>query len=911
MSNKKVKVIKLGRDSPEEKEINLNIPNSAIIVFPDTLLEPDEVFNKLNSYLNSNTFFLFIFTEFPRRKIGEKYPYEAFNLILNHYPSTFIKFPEEIEKIRNLSQSKKASLEWEKIKALWLDLKGAMEGVNTGQTTTTDDQKIYEELNKGFTSEEERIKREHGLLAQSLVPRKEDDIFKFYMSLDFAFLLSHYEGIKSLKKNILVVDDKLEPLKKIFEILQEKVCPSLVFFCTEHLPENNEEIQVEIVGELSANNNNEIEIDIVLLDLFFSQGEKTGFDFLQTLQAEKSPIKAKDINGRTYNLKIGKSSSIFILSKSLDIVNYEKARRMGADRYIPKHRLIALPYFIYDYYHREIGSFVEKIEENRRRKFIGYLRLWRKQKDLLYMNTKTPHIVDHTYQHAENLWKLLNQLNDSCEIKFAVNNLPFIAACSLWLHDIGHKGYEAEVKASYVREMHSLISGKHIIEHPDVYLPEFEDKEILNKTSLVCAYHIKKVPLDEMGKQKLADLDINLLFVRSPDDFRFLKVDSEKHPISLSCYEDGTDLCKATALLRFLDAIDIQENRVGKRETSIERIYNCWFEAKYYLEELSEEKKNIENKLGSLRYLQKKGAILREMENYYADFKEWVKDKEAENGFYKLAVKVIDRNEEGIRAYEKKLDEMERRKREIVARLKEVFSPELWEEWDSIAEHIIYLTKQPHHYLKHTTFSKVEIRKDKDNDEKVNICYFLPHTDESLVKIALEQCILSYEDIMKEYILISEYLKDFPFDSVVFYETSPDVPENMWLRLPFPQISQNSPPFAIYVAWNINYKERKVAQESDKLIKYFHNDDRSEIWLLPDEEYALVITGKNIDDILGEKLKGEMKDLCYNNISEVKKEELWEKVKVCGVEWARWEIKYGGREMKEKIEKSLKKEGEK
>jgi len=589
---------------------------------------------------------------------------------------------------------------------------------------------------------------------------------------------------------------------------------------------------------------------------------------------------------------------------------------MGADRYIPKHRLIALPYFIYDYYHREIGSFVEKIEEDRRRKFIGYLRLWRKQKDLLYMNTKTPHIVDHTYQHAENLWKLLNQLNDSYEIEFAANNLFFITACSLWLHDIGHKGYEAEVKASYVREMHSLISGKHIIEHPDVYLPEFEDKEILNKTSLVCAYHIKKAPLDDMGKQKLAHLGVNLLFVRSPDDFRFLKVDSEKHPISLSCYEDGTDLCKATALLRFLDAIDIQENRVGKRETSIERIYNCWFEAKYYLEELSKEKKNIENKLGSLRYLQKKGAILGEMENYYANFREWVKDKEADNGFYKLAVKVIDRNEEGIRAYEKKLDEMERRKREIVAGLKEVFSPELWEEWDSIAEHILYLTKQPHHYLKHTTFSKVEIRKDKDNDEKVNICYFLPSEkdwkdkdeEKSLIKIALEQCILSYEDIMKEYILISDYLKDFPFDSIVFNETSLDVPENMWLRLPFPQ---NNAPFAIYVAWNRNYKESTGVQGSDKLIKYFHNDDRSEIWLLPDEEYALVITGKNIDDILGEKLKAKMEDLCYNNISEVNKGEWWEKVKVCGVEWARWEIKYGGREMKEKIEKSLKKEGEK
>ena len=63
-------------------------------------------------------------------------------------------------------------------------------------------------------------------------------------------------------------------------------------------------------------------------------------------------------------------------------------------------------------------------------------------KDFLWYGDKCYHMINHSYEHIIDNWKLTNQLFPVIN-KLSISDNDLYSFCmAMWLHDIGHKGNE-------------------------------------------------------------------------------------------------------------------------------------------------------------------------------------------------------------------------------------------------------------------------------------------------------------------------------------------------------------------------------------------------------------------------------------------------------------------------------------
>jgi len=235
----------------------------------------------------------------------------------------------------------------------------------------------------------------------------------------------------------------------------------------------------------------------------------------------------------------------------------------GADRVIPKRRLVRLPYTLLRFLHDEVSPLLPFLdcppEAGLSRRVVAAYRTWTTYPGILWHGEKTFHAADHTLEHHNGLWKLANQLvfNSWAHIqKYRTTKMGASGAyssddlfrflMSIWLHDIGCKGSDRFQMADQVRSRHSWISGELIRRNPQIYrLRRGTEADIVE---LLCAYHQSCAPFETMDECKDA---VKGLFHQS---------------LAEITRDSNWRLMEWGALLRLIDSADHHWRRVGIRQ---------------------------------------------------------------------------------------------------------------------------------------------------------------------------------------------------------------------------------------------------------------------------------------------------------------------------------------------------------
>lgn len=358
---------------------------------------------------------------------------------------------------------------------------------------------------------------------------------------------------------------------------------------------------VKPIDELNKQNNGLSfkDIDLILIDIYLEKGAKlSGLDFLKLFTLLYPEIPA------------------FILSVSEDTEVIGKAIEQKADYFILKKNIFSLPFLFYEYIDG-LGRLISYINNrDLKRNLIGNIRYWRFKKELLWFGDKCYHMVNHSYNHAENDWRIANQIVppilDYLEMQSKDKKLTdeeiYSLCMTVWLHDIGHKGNEHYGEPHEIRDLHGLISAEIFMKQPGSYgifgykrskvspyrwatfghsktAPQLiterlatleaagqmlQDKRkfsnyinkqtILEKISLLSIYHKSNSPLDEDDLKKFRQKG-----KRIPLDFYYdkNKKTSPMHLKSIADLVGDQNIVKLMALFRFIDGLDINQNRVG------------------------------------------------------------------------------------------------------------------------------------------------------------------------------------------------------------------------------------------------------------------------------------------------------------------------------------------------------------
>ena len=414
------------------------------------------------------------------------------------------------------------------------------------------------------------------------------------------------------------------PEKANYRVLKEKLNSIL------HVETDREKRESEILSDIEPLNadpkpdqqesiSSFDNIDLILIDIFLGKDtELSGLEFLRLFTLLYPEIPA------------------FILSVSEDTEIIGKAVEQGADYYILKKNIFSLPY-LYDKYINDLGKLINYINDRSlRRSLVGCLRYWRFKKELLWFGDKCYHMINHSYNHAKNVWEIANQILPSLldsdyleDNQTCLSDEDIYSFCmAVWLHDIGHKGNEHYGEPHEIRDLHGLISAEIFMKMPESYgisdyksggvspyrwvvfgrpktapqlirerlaafeasgqfikklKPRGEDAggeldlckyinklTILEKIALISIYHKSNFPLDEDDLHKLRRKG-----KRIPADCYYDR-NEETSPIHLKSISDvlnSDNILTLTALFRFVDGIDINQNRVGDNtEEGIKKI---------------------------------------------------------------------------------------------------------------------------------------------------------------------------------------------------------------------------------------------------------------------------------------------------------------------------------------------------
>ena len=357
---------------------------------------------------------------------------------------------------------------------------------------------------------------------------------------------------------------------------------------------------VKPIDELNKQNNGLSfkDIDLILIDIYLEKGAKlSGLDFLKLFTLLYPEIPA------------------FILSVSEDTEVIGKAIKQKADYFILKKNIFSLPLLFYEYIDG-LGRLISYINNrDLKRNLIGNIRYWRFKKDFLWFGDKCYHMINHSFNHVENDWRIAHQvlipILDYFGKDYFLDEGLYCFFMGIWLHDIGHKGNERYGEPHEIRDLHGLISAELILKHPEHYgiygynkpdsspyrwlsfrhprtasqiireriasleaagrvLKQADKKTnveqpiqkltILEKIALLCIYHKSNFPMDEKYLENIVRAG-----KRIPRDC-YENFDRSTSPIHLKSFSDlmgDQNLLQLMALFRFIDGLDINGNRVG------------------------------------------------------------------------------------------------------------------------------------------------------------------------------------------------------------------------------------------------------------------------------------------------------------------------------------------------------------
>ena len=423
---------------------------------------------------------------------------------------------------------------------------------------------IFIELSKIALEEredEKRLKRFHGISS---------DVENIKLSLAYECCLEYIYTMledRQIEKQILWIEnnpDKLGGLPKFFK----------EYFGYKLQIEKNPK---ECYQKLEKGDVQYEGFNLFLVDIFLGDDEKlSGKHFLKILTQNYPHIPA------------------FILSGSEDLELVSKTLKEGADFYIFKKYAVSIPYY-FRKFHEKIGKIVLLINDDKLRKnLVGNIRTWRLNREKLWFGDKCYHMINHGFIHAEDDWKLMNQVFPSVfDILNSTAEDIYCLSMATWLHDIGHAGNERYGEPHLVRDNHSVISAEIILKHPENYgifgyneqskspyrrkwdpvngkktllqcLRETVKKgnySRLEKIALMCIYHSSKFPIDEEDAVQIMSKKKKPLSLECYENR-----DSSKKPICLTTigkYMKEDNFLKYITILRFVDALDHNKKRVG------------------------------------------------------------------------------------------------------------------------------------------------------------------------------------------------------------------------------------------------------------------------------------------------------------------------------------------------------------
>lgn len=424
--------------------------------------------------------------------------------------------------------------------------------------------------------------------------------------------------------NIVIFDNNLDENVSNFLILLTKLFPKMKFYWTKRMDFRQlidnlrqsalEESKNKLICVKGVNCENSFlqnidgsdskicewnEVDLILQDLYLNPGQRqpTGHEMVSDFAKYVPEIP------------------VFVFSSSPSIEDVNEAKTRGADNYVWKGQTLALTKRILEFF-EDTGSLITYISDpDIRRNLVGNIRHWKQRPEYLWFGDKCYHMINHNFNHVKNDWRIARQILTPILEHLPKNYLSdediYCFLMAIWLHDIGHKGNERYGEPHEIRDLHGLISAELILKFPEHYgiydynkpdsspyrwlsfrhprtAPQIireriasleavgrvlkqADKKvnveqhiqkltILEKIALLCIYHKSNFPMDEKDLKNIVRKG-----KRIPRDC-YENFDRSTSPIHLKSFSDlmgDQNLLQLMALFRFIDGLDINENRVG------------------------------------------------------------------------------------------------------------------------------------------------------------------------------------------------------------------------------------------------------------------------------------------------------------------------------------------------------------
>lgn len=418
----------------------------------------------------------------------------------------------------------------------------------------------------------------------------------------------------------------------------------------------------------------------------------------------------KEIDTGIYNILYPKIQVFFDLNK-------------GRDKYIKN----AFGDLISDVYkrerHRRYGYGVPLLEKFKDQELREKLEKRLDEWEYLWIGDQIPETVEHTRNHSLRLLELAYYFLELRGLSLSDEEL-FLLISAIWLHDIGHsaltykflKGYELKVAEfpSLVRGWHNLLSYERI-KNKNL----LEDEETSNSIALICKYHRNKMPLYgcEAWKDEIFT-EISVEPLKKILNSKKIKIYDDKEIQKES-------VLLVTSILRFIDACDVQSDRVVTPEYRDLREKRTEEEIDYYLT-LLEKRRELWDLLSMYNKLDSLYCDVKEFLKKYQNLKDtWIhmskaEKMEMENNYKEIQKRIMQE----LKTY---IDN-----REIDKYEEEIIQYSL-----GLLDRILFKKIQEAHFIKHSGIKVVYFRKD---EEGLGV-YFLPDKDalnEDIVQVAKE-----------------------------------------------------------------------------------------------------------------------------------------------------------------------------
>jgi CheY-like chemotaxis protein len=272
---------------------------------------------------------------------------------------------------------------------------------------------------------------------------------------------------------------------------------------------------------------------------------------------------------------------VFVVTQSEEPDVLARCLRLrGADRVVPKRRLLRLSFEIEDYFNSDVSPLLPVLRNascpgktRLDRELVRLYRIWHHEPEILWLGEKSFHGPEHSVEHHRGLWTLANQVLSTTwgtvSAKWSngagagkpgspcVEEMLFCFFLAIWLHDIGARGNDQWQSADEVRDRHAFITGC-LLDDPEYRSAlglDGTDDELLRIVADLCRYHQSNCPLIREDLTRINDSNSQ----EATKDL-FTQALEERTPWALPWL----------ALLRLLDAVEHGWKRSGS-----ELLYRC------------------------------------------------------------------------------------------------------------------------------------------------------------------------------------------------------------------------------------------------------------------------------------------------------------------------------------------------